>query len=206
MDFWPFSRVTDTGPCASIGLVTPCAPWKMLQMPTNWIVDLVVMPVSRGSWNLSRLPQIYFKCLSWYMGSWLNGKDRSWKLVIDSRIMALLKLAQRSRRSRRVVAGDDDGDGAEGSKRVYVQHIQEKKKSRFEPTVEQKRWRLQTICLNCRETTNSNLAISEIWYHSPERRAFIIYIDRSLAMRSVTVWRVRILLFWSECHLLHFVI
>lgn len=59
------------------------------------------------------------------MGSWLppgpktgkyggNGKDRSWKLAIDSRIMALLKLPQRNRRSRRVVAGDDDGDGAEG--------------------------------------------------------------------------------------------
>lgn len=43
-----------------------------------------------------------------------NGKDRSRKLAIESRIMALLKPPRRSRRSRRVVAGDDDGDDTEG--------------------------------------------------------------------------------------------
>lgn len=40
-----------------------------------------------------------------------NGKDRSRKLAIESRIMALLKPSRRSRRSHRVVAGDDDVDG-----------------------------------------------------------------------------------------------
>lgn len=43
-----------------------------------------------------------------------NGKDRSRKLAIETRIMALLKPPRRSRRSRRVVAGDDDGDDTEG--------------------------------------------------------------------------------------------
>lgn len=43
-----------------------------------------------------------------------NSKDRPWRLAIDSRIIALLKPPQRNRSSRRVVAGDSDGDGAEG--------------------------------------------------------------------------------------------